>query len=98
MDWGYILCVDDNLQELNTLANQLQEEFSRSHIVHKAESVEEASVVVDVFQASQKRIELIICNHMMPGIRGAEFLDDIHQANPEIVNILLDLENGGTHK
>ena len=43
MDWGYILCVNDNLQELNTLANQLQEAFGRSHIVYKTESVEEAA-------------------------------------------------------
>jgi len=89
MDWGYILCVDDDLQELNTLANQLQEEFSRSHIVQKAESVEEAMIIMDMLQANQKRIELMICNHTMPGIQGATFLDNVHKANPEIMKILL---------
>lgn len=89
MDWGYILCVDDNLQELNALANQLQEEFSRSHIVYKAESVEEATLVMDMLQAKQKRIELIICNQKMPGIQGADFLESVHYANPEIMKILL---------
>jgi signal transduction histidine kinase len=89
MDWGYILCVDENLHELNTLANQIQEEFSRSHIVYKAESVEEATLVMDMLQATQKRIELIICGQKMPGIQGSAFLESVHQATPEIMAILL---------
>lgn len=89
MDWGYILCVDEDLTELDTLANHLQEEFSRSHIVQKAESVEEAMVLMDMLQATQKRIELILCQHRMPGIQGADFLDSVHKANPEIMKILL---------
>lgn len=89
MDWGYILCVDDDLAELNTLANQLQEEFSRSHIVYKTESAEEATLVMDMFQAAQKRIELIICDQMMPGVQGTDFLDNVHKANPEIMKLLL---------
>lgn len=89
MDWGYILCVNDDLKELNTLANQLQEEFSRSHIVYKAESVEEATLVIDMLQANQKQIELIICKQGMPGIQGADFLENAHRANPEIMKILL---------
>ncbi|MCP4405469.1 MAG: response regulator [bacterium] len=89
MDWGYILCVNDNLPELNTLANQLQEEFSRSHIVYKAESAEEATLIVDMLQAAQKPIELILCDQMMPGVNGADFLDTIHQTSPEIMKILL---------
>ena len=79
MDWGYILCVNDDLKELNTLANQLQEEFSRSHIVYKAESVEEATLVIDMLQANQKQIELIICKQGMPGIQGADFLENVHR-------------------
>jgi signal transduction histidine kinase/DNA-binding response OmpR family regulator len=89
MDWGYILCVDDDSQELNTLANQLQEEFSRSHIVYKAVSVEEAVVLMDMLQASNKPIELILCKHRMPGIQGADFLDDVQKANPDIMKVLL---------
>ena len=89
MDWGYILCVDDDLQELNMLANQLQEEFSRSHIVKKAGSAEEAAVVVDMMLASRKRLELILCKQKMLGIQGADFLDDVQRTNPEIMKILL---------
>ena len=89
MDWGYILCVNDNLLELNTLANQIQEEFSRSHIVYKAESAEEATLIVDMLQAAQKKIELIICDQMMPGVKGSDFLDTIHQTSPEIMKMLL---------
>lgn len=89
MDWGYILCVDDDLQELDLLANQLQEEFSRSHIVYKAQSVEEAAMVMDMLQGSQKRIELILCKQHLPGVQGAAFLDDLHKANPEIMKVLI---------
>ncbi|MDY0094008.1 MAG: ATP-binding protein [Candidatus Vecturithrix sp.] len=89
MNWGYILCIDDDLMELNTLANQLQEEFSRSHIVYKAESAEEATLIMDMLQAAQKQIELIICDQTMPGISGSAFLDAVHQVNPEIMKILL---------
>jgi len=89
MDWGYILCIDDDLQELNTLANQLQEEFSRSHIVYKAVSIEEAALIMDMLQASQKQIEIILCKHHMPGIQGADFLDDVQKANPDIMKLLL---------
>ncbi|PIE33628.1 hypothetical protein CSA56_10965 [candidate division KSB3 bacterium] len=89
MDWGYILCVNDDLLELNTLSNQLQEEFSRSHIVYKAESAEEATLILDMLQAAQKQIELIICDQIMPGVKGSEFLDTVHQVNPEIMKMLL---------
>ena len=89
MDWGYILCINDNLLELNTLSNQIQEEFSRSHIVYKAESAEEATLIVDMLQAAQKQIELIICDQDMPGLKGADFLDTIHQTSPEIMKMLL---------
>ncbi len=89
MDWGYILCIDDDLAELNTLANHLQEEFSRSHIVYKAESAEEATLVMDMLQAAQKRIELIVCDQIMPGVQGADFLDSVHKANSEIMKVLL---------
>ena len=89
MNWGYILCIDDDLLELNTLANQLQEEFSRSHIVYKAESAEEATLIMDMLQAAQKGIELILCDQTMPGIPGSKFLDSVHRVNPEIMKILL---------
>lgn len=89
MNWGYILCIDDELSELNTLANQLQEEFSRSHVVYKAESAEEATLVMDMLQSAQKRIELIVCDQMMPGVQGMDFLDNVHRANPEIMKLLL---------
>ncbi len=89
MDWGYILCVNDDLIELNTLSNQLQEEFSRSHIVYKAESAEEATLILDMLQAAQKQIELIICDQIMPGVTGSEFLDTVHQTNPDIMKMLL---------
>lgn len=89
MNWGYILCIDDNVQELNTLANQLQEEFSRSHIVYKAVSVEEAALIMDMLQADQKPLELILCKQHMPGIQGAAFLDDVQKSNPEIMKLLL---------
>ena len=89
MDWGYILCIDDDLQELSTLANQLQEEFSRSHIVYKAVSVEEAALIMDMLQAGQKPIELILCKQRMPGIQGSAFLDDVQKSNPDIMKLLL---------
>ncbi len=89
MDWGYILCVNDHLAELNTLANQIQEEFSRSHIVYKAESAEEAALILDMLQAAHKRIELIICDQTMPGIRGSDFLDNVQKSNPDIMKLLL---------
>ncbi len=89
MHWGYILCIDDDVVELNILANQLQEEFSRSHIVYKAVSAEEASLVMDMLQAAQKQIELIICDQKMSGLQGTEFLDTVHQSHPEIMKLLL---------
>ena len=89
MDRGYILCVNDNLTELNSLSNALQEEFSRSHIVYKAESAEEASLILDMLQAARKRIELIVCDYVMPGIYGTDFLDTVQKSNPEIMKLLL---------
>lgn len=96
MHRGYILCIDDDAAELNALANQLQEEFSRSHIVYKAVSPEEATFVMDMLQAAQKRIELIICDQNMSGSRGTAFLDTIHQAYPDIMKLLLVDPQDGT--
>jgi signal transduction histidine kinase len=89
MNWGYILCINNDLMELHTLANQLQEEFSRSHIVYKAENAEEATLIIDMLQAAHKRIELIICDQHMTGIQGVDFLDNIRQVNPEMMRLIL---------
>jgi CheY-like chemotaxis protein len=84
-----ILCVDDEKIVLDTLLDQLISEYHERFHYEAAESVEEAWEVIKYLMSLDFEFVLVISDWQMPGIRGDEFLINVHKEFPKTVKILL---------
>lgn len=88
MDYTVIL-VDDERIVLESLKAQLRGAFG-SHIdLELAENASEATMLIEDLVESGNRIVLIVTDWLMPGMKGDEFLVQIHSQYPDIVKIML---------
>ncbi|MCP4405323.1 MAG: PAS domain S-box protein [bacterium] len=90
----YILCVDDEPAVLNALFTQLSERFGQSHEIESVESGEEALRLFDAICRENGRLELVLCDQIMPGLLGQYVLEHIHQRDPRTMKILLTGQAG----
>jgi CheY-like chemotaxis protein len=73
-----ILCVDDEREVLDSVVSDL--EFFNTHFeIEAAESVAEARSVIDQMAAENTQLALILCDHVMPGTQGVDFLIELNQ-------------------
>ncbi len=84
-----ILCVDDERIILLSLRDQMSKHFGEHYRYEFAESVEEAWEVVEDLSLDQIQILIIVSDWLMPGMRGDEFLIEVHQRFPKIITVLL---------
>lgn len=84
-----ILCVDDEKIVLDSLREQLRKYFKDSHHLESAESVQEALEVIDEMENSGISLIVIVSDWLMPGVKGDEFLIQLHGKYPDITKILL---------
>lgn len=89
MSCSAILCVDDEMAILETLKEQLVRCFGKDYSYEIAESVEEAWEVIEILQKQGIKIAVIVSDWLMPGVKGDEFLIQVHQRFPELITILL---------
>ncbi|WP_411821869.1 response regulator [Leptospira sp. 'Mane'] len=94
MSKGYIICVDDEVSVLETLAEQLASRFGQSHSIETASSAEEALSLIDEIQSGNDIVELIVSDQVMPGMKGDKFLEQVHQKLPDAIKILLTGQAG----
>ncbi|EQA47256.1 response regulator receiver domain protein [Leptospira broomii serovar Hurstbridge str. 5399] len=94
MNKGYIICVDDEVSVLETLQEQLHNEFGKTHEIETARSAEEALSLLEEIQNSGFVIEVIITDQVMPGMKGADFLEAVHKKSPDSIKILLTGQAG----
>lgn len=90
----YILLVDDDQAVLNQLSAQLTRRFGETHLVECAQSAEEALAIVEEIFVGGDCLQLVICDQVMPGLKGDRFLESVHLAHPEVMKILLTGEAG----
>jgi class 3 adenylate cyclase len=83
------MCVDDEEMILLSLKDQLREHFSAEFKIEILESGEEALELVRDLLASATEIPVIICDQIMPGMKGNELLRELHSISPKTFNILL---------
>jgi CheY-like chemotaxis protein len=84
-----ILCVDDEVLVLETLERQLQRAFQNTYIYEFAETANEALEIIAELQQENIDIIVIVSDWLMPGIRGDEFLIEVHRKFPNIIKIIL---------
>jgi CheY-like chemotaxis protein len=84
-----ILCVDDEVVVLNSLKIQLKNAFNNNYLYEVAESADEAMEIIEEFQDDGTDIIVIVSDWLMPGIKGDEFLIQVHKKFPKIIKIML---------
>ncbi|MFM5617153.1 response regulator [Aeromonas veronii] len=73
-----ILCVDDEREVLDAVIHDLAP--FRSHFeLEAAESVDEARAVVEEWERDGNKLALILCDHIMPGTLGIDFLVELNR-------------------
>jgi len=76
-----LLLVDDEENVLKAVGRVFLEE---NYVILKAGSADEAINIME-----QERVQLVISDHRMPGMSGAEFLKIVKQRWPETIRIML---------
>jgi CheY-like chemotaxis protein len=84
-----ILCVDDEKVVLNTLMGQLYLTFGNRYLYESFTTPEEAEEFIDEVYAEGENVDLIICDWLMPRVKGDEFLVRVHKRFPEVALIML---------
>jgi CheY-like chemotaxis protein len=84
-----ILCVDDEPLILESLKEQLKRRFRDRYVYEMAESATEAWEVIQDLYSGDVSVILIVSDWLMPGIKGDEFLAQVHQKFPNVVTIML---------
>ncbi len=84
-----ILCVDDEKVILDSLKIQLKKEFRDTYLYEAAESADEALEIIEELQEDEIAILVIVSDWLMPGMKGDEFLIEVHKRFPKIVKIML---------
>lgn len=79
-----ILCVDDEKIVLNGLKEQLKCRLN-NYSIEVAEGGDEALEIIKELQEDSIELPLVICDYIMPGMRGDELLKIIHKILPDTV-------------
>jgi CheY-like chemotaxis protein len=74
----YILCVEDEPEVLDAVVKDLAG-FEDLFPVETARSVSEARDVVARIQEARDALALVLCDHIMPGENGVEFLIELYR-------------------
>ncbi|MDF3819424.1 response regulator [Leptospira sp. 96542] len=84
-----IVCVDDEPILLLSLVQELKREIGNGIAYETALNPTEAMEVIDDLCSSGVDVILILSDWLMPGMKGDEFLIQVHQKYPQIKSILI---------
>lgn len=84
-----ILCVDDERIVLLSLRDQIVKHFGDRYRYEVAESANEAWEVIEELIEEGVNLLIIVSDWLMPGIKGDEFLIQVHAKFPKVVAVLL---------
>lgn len=92
---GFIICIDDEQSVLNQLSGQLDQYFGETHEIEIAESAEEGlELIEELIEEEKETVELVVCDQIMPGMKGDQCLEQINAKYPDIKKILLTGQAG----
>ena len=84
-----ILCVDDEQIVLISLRDQISQHFGEKYRCEIAQSADEAWEIIEELELEKIKILMIVCDWLMPGIRGDEFIIKVHRHFPHIITVML---------
>ncbi len=84
-----ILCVDDEEIVLVTLKEQLRRRFGNRFHYETARSADTAWEAIDELAGEGLDILIIVSDWLMPGMRGDEFLTQVHRRFPHVATVML---------
>ncbi len=84
-----ILCIDDEKIILDSLKSQLKGELGADFTIEVAENAAEGFEVIEEMIEDGVKDLIILSDWLMPGIKGDEFLVNVHRIYPEIVKVML---------
>ncbi|XDD51350.1 EAL domain-containing protein [Leptospira sp. WS92.C1] len=84
-----ILLVDDELIILRGLKEQLKLAFGKEYDIETAEDAESAWEILEEYIKKGIDVPVVICDQVMPGVKGDELLIRIHHKRPDIRKIML---------
>ena len=88
MEKNIILCVDDEKAVLDTLRAMLRRAFT-GYYLEFAESGEEALELLDEYKSETIGKLVVLTDWLMPGMKGDEFLVQVHKKYPSALKIIL---------
>ncbi|XWK90323.1 MAG: response regulator [Phormidium sp.] len=84
-----ILCVDDEATILDSLKIELKAILGNDYLIETAENGADALELIEELSADNYHIPLVICDYIMPDLKGDELLKQIHQLIPKTLKIML---------
>ena len=91
---GYIICVDDDRSLLDVLIQQMESAFAATHEIEGAESAAEALELVEELERHGEKVEIVISDQVMPGMKGDQLLEQIHRVHPDVRTVILTGQGG----
>lgn len=88
-----IVCVDDEAIVLTSLREQFERHLGGFE-VEVAQDAAEALEIIDELRAAGVTVPVVISDHIMPGMKGDEFLVRVHAVLPDTRTILLTGQAG----
>lgn len=90
MEKMVIVCVDDEVTVLNSLREELRLGLGDRFAVEMADNAEDAlQYLRESLKDSSQEVGIVISDHLMPGMKGDEFLIEVNRLNSRIRKILL---------
>lgn len=90
MEKMVIMCVDDEITVLNSLREELKLGLGDQYTLEISDNAEDALVYLrEVVDDASQEVAIVISDHLMPGMKGDEFLIEVNKINPRIRKILL---------
>ncbi len=85
-----VICVDDEPLVLESLKIELKRVLGDACLIETAEGGEEALEIFDELQDSEEyEVALVLADYIMPGLKGDELLEQIHDRSPQTLNIMI---------
>lgn len=75
-----LLVIDDEVRSQESIRRTLDEEFS----VLTASSAEEGRAIME-----RERVNVVLCDHRMPGVTGIDFLKEVRERWPDAVRMII---------